>query len=237
MESNNLPETDKHQVKWPQIIIMFMAIGSFFWTLRNQSRWLLIVPICFILLSLVLLVRDSGPYKRLVKGYRLKKKNKKERRETKKYYPRFVLLVEKSCLFRNLMDYLDRTEWNNKENYPYLRNISFVNWHNDILQTAKGLKIRNSDEMKLISQRFKDFLDAYNAHYLETFSTAYKLGQAKYPNEDIKKQIVQLKRRYDNFLDEYNDFCKEVNSKCANSVLAPVYCLPPDLDWAKGDKP
>jgi len=236
MEFNNPHEMDRHQGRWPEIIIMFMAIGSFLWSLRKENHWLFVIPIFFILVSTVLLIRDSSLFGRLAKGYRQKKYNKKGNREAKRQYSKFVLVLEKSGLFRDLMDHLDRTEWNNKDNYPQLGNIRFVNWYNGILETAKGLKIKHLDEMKLIAQRFRDFLDAFNEHYIQTFSTAYKLGHAKYPNEDFKKQIVQLKRQYDNVLIEYNDFCKEFNDKCTNSILVPIFRLPPDLEWAKGDK-
>jgi hypothetical protein len=237
MEFNNFREMDKHQVKWPEIIIMFMTIISFLWSLRKESVWWVLIPIALFVLCVVLLIRDSGLFNRLVNRHRLRKQYKRGDRETKKHYSRFVLLIEKSGLFRNLMDHLDRTEWANKDNYPQLGNIRFVNWHNRILETAKGLKIKHLDEMNLIVQRFRDFLEAFNEHYIQTFSTAYKLGHAKYPSEDFKKQIVQLKRQYDNVLGEYNDFCKEFNNKCSNSILAPIYSFPPDLDWVKGDKP
>jgi hypothetical protein len=235
MEFNNGHETDKYPAKWPEIIIMFMAIISFFWQSREGNPWFLIIPVFFILLSIVLLLRDWGLFSRLVKGYRLKKQNKRGNREAKKHYSSLIRLIEKAGLFRLLMDHLDRTEWNTKEYFPYLGNIPFVNWYNDIIGTAKGLKIKRLDELKLISQRFRDFLDAFNEHYVRTFSTAYKLGQAKYPNEDTKKTIIQLKRQYDALLIEYNDFCKKFNNKCANSVLVPIF-LPPDLDWKQGDK-
>jgi len=235
MEFNNGHETDKHRAKWPEIIIMFMAIISFFWQARKENPWLLIIPVFFILLSIVLLLRDSRLISRLVKGCRLKKQSKRQDREARKHYSSFVLLIEKAGLFRQLMDHLERTEWNTKENYLQLGNIPFVNWYNDIFGTAKGLKIKHLNEMKLISQRFRDFLNAFNEHYIRTFSIAYKLGQAKYPNEDTKKSIIQLKRQYDALLIDYNDFCKEFNDKCANSPLIPIF-LPPDLDWIKGDK-
>ena len=236
MELNKPNEINRHQGRWPQIIIMLVAVGTFLWTLRKEGRWLLIVPIFLIVLSAVLLIRDSGLFNRIIKRYRLKKKYRIGDREAKKLYSRFVLLVEKSELFRYLMDYLDRSEWNTKDYCPQLGNILFVNRYNDILETAKGLKIKHLDEMKLISQRFRDFLDSFNEHYIQTFSIAYKLGQAKYPNEDIKKKVVQLKRQYDSFLYDYNDFCKEVNSRCGISVLVPFFSIPPDLDWEKGDK-
>jgi hypothetical protein len=237
MEFYKSHEINKHPGRWPEIITLFLGIISFLLSLTKENHWLFIIPIFFMVLSAILLINDLALFSRLVKWYRLKRSIKKGNKETKKQYSKFVLILEKSGLFRELMDQLDRTEWYNKNNYPYLGNIHFVNWYNGILETAKALKIKHLDEMKLITQRFRDFLVAFNGYYIQTFSTAYKLGQAKYSNEDFKKIIVQLKRQYDDVLSEYDDFCKEFNNKCANSVLVPIFTRPPDLDWAKGDKP
>jgi hypothetical protein len=228
---------DKFPSSWPEIITLFLAIISFLLSLRKENRWLFIIPIFFMILSAIFLINDLGLFNRLGRWYRLKRSIKKWNKEAKKQYPKFVLILKKSELFRELMDHLDRAEWCNQNNYPYLKNISFVNWYWGILETAESLKVKRLNEMKLITQRFRDFLVAFNGYYIQTFSTAFKLGQAKYPNEDFKKMIVQLKRRYDDVLTEYDDFCREFNERCANSVLVPIYTHPPDLDWEKGVKP
>lgn len=230
------PEKDK-PTKWPEIVTLLLGIISFWFSSMKPTPWLVYIPVLFLVLTIVLIIRDADLFQWIAKWYRVRSQNRIGNKVTRKEYRGFVLLIEKLGVAQELASELERTEWANRENYTYFGNVHFGNWYTGIKETAQGLKVKRLSEIKLIAQRLRDYLNAFNGYYVQTLSSAYKQGHAKYPNEDYKKKIFQLKRQYDVALTEHDDFCKAFNVKCKNeNALIPVYTLPPDFDWEKGNK-
>jgi hypothetical protein len=238
MEFNQPHETGKDkQNKWTEIISALSTLALFFYALLNHAKlWLLILSTILIVVLTLIIVRDLGLFTWIGKLYSARRQIKNGNRLARQEFRKFVLLIEKMKIAQELASELDRTEWINQENYTYFGNVHFGNWYTGIKEEAEKLRINHLIEMKLIAQQLRDYLIAFNGYYIQTMSTAYKLGRAKYSNEDYKKKIVQLKRQYDSALTEYDDFCKAFNSRCKSDVLIPVFNMPPDLDWKAGDK-
>ena len=234
-----LPLGESKKTSWPEIIALLSALGTSIYASSIQQSWFVIVPILLAVIKTILLLRDIGIFNWLVRSYRTRRAQVVGNLVVGKKYIEYLRFVERAEIVKELMHELRNAQWHNQKTIAYIQNInstSFENLYNEILSSTKQQKLKRIREMKLLGQRFRDYFTVFDLCCLRLYSWGLREGEVKYQNEEHKKRIVQLKNKYDKFIEEYNNFCRTLTYKAEHEILTPIYDNPPDLDWSAGLK-
>lgn len=238
MRYNQLLSFDESKkTSWPEIIALLLALGASIYASSIQQSWFVVVPILLTVITVMFLMRDTGVFSSLVSSCRAARARLAGNLAVRQNYIEYLRFVERAEIIKELMNELRNAQWRNQKTIAYIQNInsmSFENLYNEILSSTKQQKLKQIREMKLLGQRFRDYITIFNLCCLRFYSQGLREGEVKYQNEDHRKRIVQLNNKYDKFVDEYNDFCRTLTYKAQYDILTPIHDHAPDLDWSKG---
>jgi hypothetical protein len=211
---------------WPEIVMMFLALTSSGYALWTRSALMVVLTGILTVIALLLTIRDSG----LIGWWLTVRLEIRANRVAKKMYPRFVKIIERAGVHRELVTELRNVDWQVSP-VPHIAHMSFDDWYGDIRRLAPQFRVRRASEMSLIGSRFFDFLRVLNQEYFRPLSEELRQGHAKYRNEQSIKSARSAKDSYDRFLESYNEFCDEVNEAARRNVLVPIHYTPTAFDW------
>lgn len=220
---------------WRDTITLFLALGATYYQISIQTySWFIFVPIFLAAVSVLLLLRDMGLSDRIVAWFRRRKTNKLIKKAFRLNYERFVSVIENIGNFKELLSAMQNVTWVDTKIYNCSRvyqSTIFVNWHNEIVQSAKGLKAIKGNELELLGDRVRDFVQIFENYYIKAYADALREGQAHYNSEQFMKIVKRQKDRYDQAIYSYNAFCNEIAKDAKASLLIPVNNPSIDLDY------
>lgn len=119
---------------------------------------------------------------------------------------------------------VNQIEW--PTDFNNFARTTFENRYNELSHCARQLNVRRATDLELIGNRFRDFLDGVNLYYYQQFATVLRAGKAKYRYDDTSSHLRRAKDAYDKFLEQYNEFCEELNAKSGRQVLIGIHTGP-----------
>lgn len=209
---------------WFQIALASIAMVVSILGVNNpQFSWLVYIGVFILIISLIVIVSESFIGKYILQKY----KNAETRRIFNKNELEYLSFIENSRIIDELMTEINRLPWSNKKPACLANtNNSIYDLNNQIKFIPAGAKIifANSLLREII-------LTADN--YLYACDNTLREGNVKYDNEHHTKRVKKLLRKYENFIEIHNLFCKNVNTQLKAGRLNEICGHDLVFDWSK----
>jgi len=208
------PEKNKHSIGQVFVAVATIAV-AIVGAKVPEFEWFLYlcIPLLIILLTVMLFETKLGSYIKNV--WHVKKDNKILKDE----YAKYIEIFDKSETAEKLISSINKIDWGNIRPAQYLH---LGNKHNRLKQMLETSNTSASSMLILLNYSLQEYID-YADGYLNHCDNYIINREVNYLNPLHKAETVKLIRRYEDFRDSHDEYCKSINLRLHNIKLLHFY--------------
>ncbi len=216
------PERTNHSIGQVFVAVATIAVAVVSAKVPGFEWFLyLCIPLLIILLTVMLFETKLGAY---IKNIWYAKKDKKILNSE---YVEYKKIFDKSETAEKLIGSINKIDWANNRPVQYL---NLNNKINRLKQTLENSNASKSSMLILLNYSLQEYIE-YADGYLRYCDNYIINREVSYLNPLHQAETVKLIRRYEDFRDSHNEYCKAINLRLNKVNLLYFYgaelCLIP----------